>query len=150
MLWLITSAKLTTLLSTTFIQIGNKMKLLCCAKCNQVFNLSFDYKECNGGHGGGQYIDRLNVQVWGDLANIFVLGFANTSFTGALRDQLNNGDQAPNFYYAGKMTPRGREFTAFVIPEAADSVIRVPDRFDPIEPAILSKTYGGSKFSECP
>jgi hypothetical protein len=122
------------------------MKLLCCAKCNQVFNLSFEYTECKGGHGGGQYIDRLNAQVWGDLANIFVLGFANTSLTSALRDQLNSGDQPADFYYAGKMMPKGREFTAFVIPEAADSVIRVPNRFDPIEPTILSET----RFSECP
>jgi hypothetical protein len=30
--------------------------------------------------------------------------------------------------------------------EAADSVIRVLDRFEPVEPVILSET----KFSECP
>ena len=118
------------------------MKLICCAKCNQVFNLSFDYKECNGGHGGGQYVDNLNAKVWGAITNIFVLGFANTSFIGALRDQLNEGDRAADFYYAGKMTPKGREFTAFVIPEAADSIIRVLERFDPIEPQILSHTQG--------
>jgi hypothetical protein len=119
------------------------MKLICCVKCNQVFNLSFDYKECDGGHGGGQYIDNLNAKVWGDLTNIFVLGFANTSLASALRNQLEHGDQAPDFYYAGKMTPKGREFTAFVIPEAADSVERVRDRFEPVEPAILSHTIGG-------
>jgi len=109
------------------------MKLLCCAKCNQVFNLSFNYKECEGGHGGGQYVDSLNAKVWGDITNIFVLGFANTSFTGALRAQLNFGDSKDRFFYGGSQTPRGREFTAFVIPEAADSVTRVMDRFDPIE-----------------
>jgi len=122
------------------------MKLFCCGKCNQIFNLSFTYRECEGQHGGGQYIDRLNAKVWGDPTRIFVLGFANTSFIGALRDQLNSGDRPADFYYAGRMTPKGREFTAFVIPEAADSVIRVLDRFDPVEPAILSET----KFSECP
>ena len=119
------------------------MKLICCVKCNQVFNLSFDYKECDGKHGGGQYVDHLNAKVWGDLTNIFVLGFANTSLASALRNQLEHGDQAPDFYYAGKMTPKGREFTAFVIPEAADSVERVRDRFEPVEPAILSHTIGG-------
>lgn len=109
------------------------MKLICCAKCNQVFNLSFQYAECKGGHGGGQYVDHVNAKVWGDLTNIFVLGFANSSFVGALRDQLNNGDRQEKMFYAGGMTPKGREFTAFVIPEAAESVIRVPNRFEPIE-----------------
>lgn len=122
------------------------MKLFACLICNQVFNFSHTYKECDGKHGGGQYIDRLNAKVWGDPARIFVLGFANTSFIGALRDQLHTGDRPADFYYAGKMTPKGREFTAFVIPEAADSVIRVLDRFEPIEPAVLSET----KFSKGP
>lgn len=119
------------------------MKLLYCVKCHQVLNLSFDYKECDGGHGGGQYIDSLNAKVWGDIAKIFVLGFANTSFVSAMRNQLEHGDQSADFYYAGKMTPKGREFTAFVIPEAADSVQRVLERFDPIEPMVLSHTVGG-------
>jgi len=109
------------------------MKLLCCAKCSEVFNLSFNYKECQGGHGGGQYLDNLNAKVWGDPTNIFVLGFANSSFTGALRDQIQQGDRKDLFFYAGSMTPKGREFTAFVIPDAADSVERVLDRFDPIK-----------------
>jgi len=109
------------------------MKLFCCAKCSEVFNLSFKYKECEGGHGGGQYVDNLNAKVWGDLTNIFVLGFANTSFAGALRSQLQEGDKKESFFYGGSMTPKGREFTAFVIPEAAHSVQRVMDRFDPIE-----------------
>jgi len=119
------------------------MKLICCVKCNQVFNLSFDYKECDGKHGGGQYVDHLNAKVWGDLTNIFVLGFANTSLASALRNQLEHGDQAADFYYAGKMMPKGREFTAFVIPEAADSIEHVRDRFEPIEPQVLSHTQGG-------
>ena len=109
------------------------MKLICCAKCNQVFNLSFKYRECDGGHGGGQYTDNLNAKVWGDLATIFVLGFANTSFISAMRDQLQDGDRKDNFFYGGNMTPKGREFTAFVIPEAAGSVTRSMDKFEPIE-----------------
>ena len=123
------------------------MKLFCCVKCNEVFNLSFDYKECEGGHGGGQYVDRVNAKVWGDLTYIFVLGFANSSFVSAMRNQLEHGDQPADFYYAGKMTPKGREFTAFVIPEAADSVERVPDRFDPSEPMVLSHTVGGKRHA---
>ena len=121
------------------------MKLLCCSTCNQVFNLSYDYTECKGGHGGGQYVDNLNAKIWGDPTQIFVLGFANTSFISALRAQLYEGDQADSFYYAGRMTPKGREFTAFVIPDAAESVVRVRDRFDPIEPAILSQTMSKGK-----
>jgi hypothetical protein len=98
-----------------------------------VFNLSHTYKECNGGHGGGQYVDNLNAKVWGDPAQIFVLGFANSSFISALRDQLNKGDKEADFFYAGKMTPKGREFTAFIIPEAADSVERTLEKFEPIK-----------------
>jgi hypothetical protein len=108
------------------------MKLLLCAKCQQVFNLAFDYKECKGQHCGGQYIDNLNAKVWGDLTNAFVLGFANSSLTGALRDQLNIGDQAPSYLPGYGLTPKGREFTAFVIPDAAKSVERVLERFEPI------------------
>lgn len=109
------------------------MKLFCCGKCNEIFNLSITYKECAGGHGGGQYVDNLNAKVWGDPTRIFVLGFANTSFVGALRDQLHEGDRKDEFFYGGHNTPKGREFTAFVIPEAAGSVQRVMERFEPIE-----------------
>lgn len=118
------------------------MKLVCCIKCNQVFNLWYDYQECRGGHGGGQYVDRLNAKVWGDPTEIFVLGFANTSFIRALREQLNFGDQEAEFMPGYGVTPKGREFTAFVIPDAATSVVRVPDRFDPVEAQILSETRG--------
>lgn len=118
------------------------MKLLTCAKCNQVFNLGFEYQECRGGHGGGQYTDRLNAKVWGDPANIFVLGFANSSFVNALHDQVHYGDQLAEYLPGYGVVPKGREFTAFVIPNAALTVTRVADRFDPIEPRILSQTRG--------
>jgi hypothetical protein len=108
------------------------MKLLCCGICNQVFDLSNVYKECLGGHGGGQYVDRLNAKVWGPKDRIFVLGFANNSFIDALRDQIKQGDSYELMPYAGKMTPTGRRFTAFIIPDSADSIIRVAERFDPI------------------
>ena len=108
------------------------MKLLLCGRCNEVFSLSKEYAECKGGHGGGQYIDDLNAKIWGPEERIFILGFANLSLVDALRAQIKDGDQPADFYYAGKMTPKGREFTAFVIPAAADSVERVADRFEPI------------------
>jgi len=109
------------------------MKLLCCAKCNQVFSLSYTYAECKGGHGGGQYIDNLNAKVWGDPTEVFVLGFANSSLVRALREQINFGDSEEKMYYPGGLTPKGREFLAFIIPEAATSVERVAVRFDPVE-----------------
>jgi len=124
------------------------MKLICCVRCNEVFNLTpNEYKECNGGHGGGQYVDQVNAKVWGDPTIVFVLGFANSTLASALRDQRTLGDQPADFYYAGKMTPKGRNFTAFVIPDAADSVERVLERFEPVEPAILSHTVGGKRHA---
>jgi hypothetical protein len=109
------------------------MKLLYCATCNQVFNLSNVYTECKGGHSGGQYVDRLNAKVWGPKNKVFVLGFANGSIVDALRSQIRDGDSTELMPYAGKMTPKGRGFAAFVIPDAADSVVRVTDRFEPID-----------------
>jgi hypothetical protein len=109
------------------------MKLLCCIRCNEIFSLSHTYKECDGKHGGGQYIDNLNAKVWGDEKQVFVLGFANSSFISALRSQLAEGDSKEMMSYAGQMTPKGRDFTAFVIPDAADSIIRVADPFVPVQ-----------------
>ena len=108
------------------------MKLLLCAKCNQIFNLTREYQECLGGHGGGQYADEINAKVWGDPNRIFVLGFANSTLVNALKTQIQLGDSSETFEYAGRITPKAREFTAFIIPNAADSVIRVPERFIPI------------------
>jgi hypothetical protein len=106
------------------------MKLLCCVKCNQVFNLSFDYTECKGEHCGGQYINTVDAKIWGELDKVFLLGFANNSFTSALKDQINLGDQTQKFVYCGQSTTKGREFTAFVIPADAPTVIRVIKKCD--------------------
>ena len=51
----------------------------------------------------------------------------------AIRKQYREGDSTEMMPYAGKMTPKGRDFTAFVIPEAADSINRVNERFEPIK-----------------
>lgn len=121
------------------------MKLICCVACNQVFNLCFDYQECRGGHGGGQYIDRLNAKIWGDLNTIFVLGFANRTLSNALREQIAEGDLPAEYMPGYGVTSPGREFTAFVIPKSAPSIERVTDRFDPIDANILAETRGSSK-----
>lgn len=108
------------------------MKLFCCVKCNEIFNLGFTYKECPGGHGGGQYVDHINAQVWGDRETIFVLGFANSTFEDALRAQIKLGDQTGMMNYPGGPVRKGRDFAAFIIPESAPSVKRVDAKFDPI------------------
>jgi hypothetical protein len=108
------------------------LKLILCSTCKQVFSLSHDYTECKGGHAGGQYIDDINAKIWGDSKKIFVLGFANSSFVSALRDQLNHGDLPKDFHYAGQVVTKGRYFTAFVIPASAPSIVRVDERFDPV------------------
>ena len=108
------------------------MKLILCGKCNEVFNLSHTYQECKGGHGGGQYIDHVNAKIWGPKERIFVLGFANSSLVEALQDQLRYGDQAPTYMPGYGTTPPGRDFTAFIIPDAAASVRRVEERFEPV------------------
>lgn len=106
------------------------MKLLLCVTCSQIFNLSHKYAECNGGHGGGLYVDEVNAKIWGDREKIFVLGFANGSIVSALRDQINEGDLDEKMRYAGRMETVGRDFTAFIIPESAGSIERVDERSD--------------------
>lgn len=108
------------------------MKLLCCTICSQVFSLGYTYTECKGGHCGGQYTNNLDAKVWGNKDKMFVLGFANSSFVNAMRSQRDLGDSTELMPYPGGMTPKGREFAAFIIPEAASSVVRVKERFAPI------------------
>lgn len=98
------------------------MKILACLKCNQLFSLGIEYQECKGNHGGGKYIDNLNAEVWGDRKEIQILGFSNSSFIDALRSQINHGDQAGMMPYAGSYVHKGRDFTAFIIPESAPTV----------------------------
>lgn len=108
------------------------MKLLMCIRCNETFNLSHDYKECRSGHGGGQYINDVDAKVWGDPKLVFVLGFANSSLISAIRNQLQDGDLPANFGYGGKIVSKGRDFTAFIIPDSAPSIIRTEEKFTPI------------------
>lgn len=104
------------------------MKLICCARCNEVFSLGYTYKECTGGHGGGMYIGTLNAKVWGPKELILVLGFANSSFVDAARAQLRDGDLKETMRYPGGPVTKGRDFTAFIIPESAPTVARFSTR----------------------
>lgn len=94
------------------------MKLLLCCKCSQIFSLSHTYTECKGGHGGGRYIDNIKAEIVGDKDTIMVLGFTNQSFIGALSAQRKEGDRTDSTL--------GRDFTAFIMPENAPNVIRIP------------------------
>ncbi len=98
------------------------MKLLLCVSCNEIFSLSHEYRECRGGHCGGRYTDNQNLKYWGPMDTTFVLGFSNSTFVSALRDQLALGNLPPSHLPGYGMTSPGREFKAFVIPDCAPSV----------------------------
>ena len=73
----------------------------------------------------GRYVDRLNAEVSGPC---LILGFANVDFKRAIFEQFEVGDlteEMPGNLYRGQV--KGREFTAFVIPESAASVKRMDD-----------------------
>lgn len=102
------------------------MKLLNCFSCGDVFALHYSLRECSCKKVSGQYRkDGLHADVYmPDRKSGAVLGFANRSFQRALIDQAAFGDSEELMYYGGKMTPSGRTFNAFIIPEAADTVHR--------------------------
>lgn len=101
------------------------MKLLACFKCNDIFSLSREYKECGCKAVSGNYLsDGITADVFmKDRKSGAVLGFANSSITSALREQIINGDLPATMPYCGKIVAPGREFKAFIIPESADSVV---------------------------
>lgn len=88
------------------------MKLLLCTKCSDVFSLRVGVvKTCSCGACSGQYVDRLNAKVSGGI----VIGFSNPSLVKALLQQQVQGDRADGL---------GHTFTAFIIPNGAESVDR--------------------------
>lgn len=74
------------------------MKLLYCRDCGDLFNLDLFEKSCRCGATRGQYVDNLNAVYTDGIP----LGFANTSFIHAVKNQPAEG--------------LGEVFTAFVIP----------------------------------
>lgn len=106
------------------------MKLLCCVQCNEIFSLGHKYRQCAGGHGGGQYVGDLNARFWGARRDIVPIGFANYSFSEAARAQYQVGDLAKTFSYGGEMVSPGREFKAFIMPDATPSIIRYESKED--------------------
>jgi len=75
------------------------MKLVFCAACHDVFNLTMEEKVCGCGLSGGRYTDELNAEFWGPAQPI---GFLNNELVDALRNQPESG--------------QGERFSAFVIP----------------------------------
>jgi hypothetical protein len=95
------------------------MKLIICSECWSVTSLSLNKpKSCDCGKSGGQYVDTLNAEIWGEAIPI---GFSNNSLLGTVKLQrlLDRMEKNPN------VCCKGEEFTAFTIPKWADSIKRV-------------------------
>lgn len=100
------------------------MKLLVCFKCKDIFSLTHELRECSCKLVSGQYRpDGWHADVYmPDRKSGAVLGFANSSFEQALRNQINYGDKTEEMIYAGGKVAPGREFNAFIVPESAPTV----------------------------
>jgi len=82
------------------------MKLMCCTKCGDVVSLRSDERSCFCGESKGKYKeDGLNAIISGPC---IPLGFANSSFINALKNQPERG--------------MGKEFTAFVIQKQCNTI----------------------------
>lgn len=66
------------------IKKGNKMKLLFCKNCHDIFNLKVSIeKSCMCGKTKGMYIDKIHAQYSGEFA--VLLGINNYSFLKAIQ-----------------------------------------------------------------
>lgn len=102
------------------------MKLLYCLACGDIFSLDVGtLRECGCKLSSGNYRkDGLIADIYTrDSKSAVVLGFANSSFGYAVKDQLICGDLPKGMPYCGKVVSPGRDFKAFIIPESADSVV---------------------------
>ena len=92
------------------------MKLLICKICNSVFNLTNKSKSCECGKTTVHYTDTINVVYSGPAIPI---GFANTSLLNAieLQEFLNKIEKNNP-----KVCCKGEEFTAFTIPDWANTI----------------------------
>lgn len=93
------------------------MKLLFCLDCYDIVKLLHTERCCSCGNSKGMYIDKLNATYSG---NAQLLGFNNTSFANAIREQkYRNSNETFKRVYANL---GGAEFKAFFIPEGAKSI----------------------------
>lgn len=67
------------------------------------------------------YVSYIDARVSGPCIK---LGFSNHSFAQAIRDQVCFGDSKETMVYGNRSVRKGREFTAFIIPEECDTMIR--------------------------
>lgn len=81
------------------------MKLIFCLDCGDVKALNYEITLCRCQNSGGQYIDKNDVEIWG---NAIPIGIEHRSFRQAIADRPLQG--------------KGREFCAFIIPVNCPSV----------------------------
>jgi hypothetical protein len=88
------------------------MKLLMCPKCSTVRSIRLERTTCDCGQVVAQYDPNRLTCKWNGQGEL--LGFTNSSFIGALREQRFSGDRKDGLGYT---------FTAFVIPHSAQSIV---------------------------
>ena len=90
--------------------------LLLCLYWHGVTKLAKDWRTCACGRAGGKYLaDGLNAEIT-DNANTMCLGFHNGKLLEAIAAHNIKGDRPDGL---------GRDFLAFIIPEAAKTVKRI-------------------------
>lgn len=101
------------------------MKLLVCLLCDDVFSLRSRKRTCQCKSSSGKYLkDNLTAEFSGPC---LLLGFANSTYIQAVRDQVKRGDEGlePMGLPLYSQELKGRDFTAFVIPESAKTAKRI-------------------------
>lgn len=94
------------------------MKLLLCLECSDIFLLTREERKCKCEKTKGRYVGDLNAEIEGNCEPI---GFANSSFIGALKMQrMENKHQKDT----KNVCCEGQEFKAFIIPAWAKSIKR--------------------------
>lgn len=100
------------------------MKLLVCLLCDDVFSLRSRKRSCQCKSTAGKYLsDKLTAEFTGPG---LLLGFANSTYGDAIREQITRGDEGllPMGFGPYRDELKGRDFTAFVIPASAKTAIR--------------------------
>lgn len=102
------------------------MKLIFCKECRDVVALKENIdRTCECGKSGGRYVDDLNAEIWGPCLK---LGFSNHSFSAAIIAQRLSGDSTEKMAYGTGYVTKGRDFEAFIIPESAETMVRVDQK----------------------
>jgi hypothetical protein len=89
------------------------MKLLHCANCGDVFNLSAIQKQCGCGKCGGQFVDNHTIKIWGRCVPI---GIDSITYTVAVFNRPERGF--------------GKQFDAWVFPLNQNNIIKLDHKPD--------------------